>query len=263
MKTELLTPSSLSEISAGRIVGFYGNPPRDILVEKSLEHEAPLVDLDVALGASDSGILPEAYCRVARTVMDNAVALKSILVEVVAATGNEKCDAGRYTAALLKRMGFSVTETVFESPGPDGRENDNIILCNALGPVKKRVVRIMRGIVEPLTDEEKAYWTKRQSNPSFGFWGTPPEPIGLLDLMPDNTHIFGWTRAVEAGRPDDVDLEMYVPDDLPVIFFSQGFCPKAQLARFLADKHGGLHVDVHDQLTGATVAKMEAFIKLS
>jgi len=256
----LLTPAALSEITAPRLVGFYGVPPRSILHERARALEAPLLDLDVALGAPPAGVLPEAYCRVAATVMDNALALRSRLVEVVAAVGPEKCDAGRYTAAILKTIGIPVLETT-NAEGID--PPDPILLCDARGPVKKRVVRIMRGVALPLSDEEASLWSARRCEPSIGFWGTPPEPIDLLDLLPEDTHLFGWTRAVEAGRPADLAIEMHVPPGLPIIFFNQGFCPKSQLARHLADTHSGLHVDVHDQLTQATVAKIEAFVKLT
>ena len=48
-----------------------------------------------------------------------------------------------------------------------------------------------------------------------------------------------------------------------LIFFSQGFCPKAQLARHLAEVHRGMHVDVHETVNAAVRAKIEAFIRLS
>ena len=35
------------------------------------------------------------------------------------------------------------------------------------------------------------------------------------------------------------------------------------LAKHLAHKHRGMHVDVHDTLSAATMAKIEAFIRLS
>jgi hypothetical protein len=96
-----------------------------------------------------------------------------------------------------------------------------------------------------------------------GFWGTPPHPIGLLDLFPDTTLVLGWTRCVEQGRPADMDIEAFVPDGLPVIFFSQGFCQKAALARSLAERHRGMLVDVHDSVSAAARAKIEAFIRLA
>jgi hypothetical protein len=121
----------------------------------------------------------------------------------------------------------------------------------------------MRAIVQPMDDTEMAAAGAARGEPTHGFWGTPPHPIELLDLFPETTHLFGWTRCVEQGRPADLELEMAVPSDLPIIFFSQGFCPKASLARHLAEKYRGMHVDVHDALNAATRAKIEAFIRLS
>ena len=83
-----------------------------------------------------------------------------------------------------------------------------------------------------------------------------------LYLLPDSTHVFGWTRCVEMGCPANLELEMYVNPDIPTIFYSQSFCSKAQLAKYLANKYNGLYIDVDDFATKSTKAKIEAFIKL-
>ena len=81
-------------------------------------------------------------------------------------------------------------------------------------------------------------------------------------MFPNETHVFGWTRCVEAKRPADTDLEMYVKEGLPTIFFAQTFCNKMQLAKYLAKKHGGLFIDVDDYATNSTKAKIQAFMRL-
>jgi len=47
-----------------------------------------------------------------------------------------------------------------------------------------------------------------------------------------------------------------VQDDLPIVFFSQGFCAKAMIARELAKQYRGMYVDVHDRMHAATMAKI-------
>ena len=258
----LVVAQTLDEILArpGRLVGFYGVPPRAALLAAAVRHGADLVDLDVHYGAPASRAVPDAYCHIIRNCVDNALALRGRLAAVVAATGPEKCDGGRYAAVLLRdRLGLEVEATA--NPGEDAPGPAR--LCEALGPVKARVVRIMRAVVEPLPAAEIADADAARCVPTVGLWGTPPHPIALLDLFPETTHVFGWTRCVEQGRPADLDLEAVVPAGLPMVFFSQAFCQKAQLARHLAERHRGLQVDVHDSVSAATTAKIEAFLRLA
>ncbi len=258
----LVIANTLEEIRARypRVVGFFGAPPRAVLLETASRYNAPLVDLDIAFGAKRSRILPKAYCSILRSCVDNALALGQTLVAVVAATGREKCDGGRFAAELIRsRLTAEVIVTenhALPTPLPP-------LLSEAAGAVKQRAVRIMQSVVTPLSDEERATAAAAAGEATHGFWGTPPEPIRLLDLFPETTHLFGWTRCVEQGRPSDLALEMTVPEGLPIVFFSQGFCQKAALAKHLAERHNGLHVDVHDTLNAAIVAKVEAFIRLT
>ncbi|MDD5308080.1 MAG: hypothetical protein PHU25_12230 [Deltaproteobacteria bacterium] len=258
----LVVADTIPEILArpGRLVGFYGVPPREALKEAADRHGADLVDLDIDYGAPVSRVVPDAYCHIIRNCVDNAAALAPKLACIVAATGPEKCDGGRYAARLMRdRLEIEVIATV--NAGSDA--TGPTLLSDATGPLKKRVVRIMRAIVEPLTVREEDEARASRVEPTVGFWGTPPHPIGLLDLFPDTTQVLGWTRCVEQGRPADMDLETFVPDGLPVVFFSQGFCQKAALARSLAERHRGMPVDVHDSVSAATRAKVEAFIRLA
>ncbi|MCP4199848.1 MAG: hypothetical protein GY762_22120 [Proteobacteria bacterium] len=258
----LIIADNLNQVRSqeSNVIGFFGVPPRSVLEEATGRLGLPLFDLDVYYGAPESKIVPDAYCHIIRNCVDNAVALGPRLACVVAATGKEKCDAGLFAAWLIKevvgtKMVFTKNEALLPARPP--------LLSEALGPVKKRVVRIMRAIVQPMDDTEKARVKADRGEATHGFWGTPPHPIELLDLFPETTHLFGWTRCVEQGRPADLGLEMAVPGDLPIVFFSQGFCPKASLARHLAETYRGMHVDVHDALNAATRAKIEAFIRLS
>ena len=81
-------------------------------------------------------------------------------------------------------------------------------------------------------------------------------------MFPDDTHVYGWTRCVEAGCPANLELEMCVDAGVPTVFYAQSFCSKTQLAKYLADKYNGLYIDVDDYATKSTIAKIEAFLKL-
>lgn len=258
----LIEAANLAAVTeqATQLVGFWGAPPREILTKQAERFGAKLVDLDVYLGAPSTGLVPDTYCHIIRNCVDNAVALAQNLRCIVAATGKEKCDAGRFAAWLLNR---TTKIPILETENTGATAVQPPVLCQARGPLKKRVIRIMQSIVEPLDAVELTRATSLACRPTHGFWGTPPHPIELLDLFPETTHVFGWTRAVEQGRPADLALETTVPDDLPIVFFSQGFCAKAALARQLAEQKRGMHVDVHDALNAATQAKIEAFIRLS
>jgi hypothetical protein len=255
--------ASIGELLASgrRALGFWGAPPRAVLEEVSARHpDAVWLDLDVFRDAPRSRAVPSAFCHIIRNCVDNALAAAPALDCVVAATGPEKCDAGRFAARLVaEQTGLAVIGTV--NPGlPDPAP---ALLCDAAGPPKARAVRIMEAIVEPLTTAEIDAARRARAAPTHGFWGTPPHPIGLLDLFPETTALFGWTRCVEQGRPADLELELAVPAGLPIVFFSQGFCAKGLLARRLAERHRGMHVDAHDDLGAATRAKIEAFIRLT
>ena len=101
-----------------------------------------------------------------------------------------------------------------------------------------------------------------ESKPQFGFWGVPPNDLSILEIFPDNTHVFGWTRCVEAKNPGNIELEMLVEKDLPTVFFAQTFCAKNQLAKYLANEYNGLYIDIDGTPTNSIKAKIEAFLRL-
>ena len=92
-------------------------------------------------------------------------------------------------------------------------------------PLYDKVNTITNNLINPVK------YDLPQVKPKFGFWGVPPNDLELLRLFPDETHVYGWTRCVEAGVPADIDLEMYVDEDVPTVFYAQAFCSKAQLAK--------------------------------
>ena len=236
-----------------KIIGIWGYPDPSTLKAIRLKYpNYEIIDLDVNYNASLSGIIPDAYCKIISNIIDNALYLKDNLELIIASVGEEKCDGARFAAAILKDLGFNIIETKYNN---STKSFDTPISESNL-PLKQKIIKIMDGILYPNNE----YFEK--STPIMGFWGVPPNDVDILTLFPDATHVFGWTRAVEAGRPSDINLEMFVPDNLPTVFFSQTFCQKTELARYLAKKHYGLYVDIDDTASNSVKAKIEAFIRL-
>jgi len=237
-----------------RLIGIWGYP--DPCVLKDIQSAYPnhdIVDLDINYNYHSSNILPDAYCRIITNIIDNAVYLKDKLVIIIASIGEEKCDNGRFAAKILSDMGFNIIQTKYCKY--DDSQFYTPISESSL-PLRQKIINIMDGIVKQ-TDA-----TPEKCDPEFGFWGVPPNDMSILDIFPDKTHVFGWTRCVEAGRPADLDLEMYINKTLPTVFFAQTFCAKMQLAKYLAKKHNGLYVDVDDIASNSVRAKIEAYIRL-
>lgn len=105
-------------------------------------------------------------------------------------------------------------------------------------PLYDKITRITGNIIDAVDQ------ILPQIPAEFGFWGVPPNDLEILKLFPDTTHVYGWTRCVEAGTPADLDLEMYVDENVPTVFYAQAFCAKSQLAKYLADKYNGLYVSL-------------------
>jgi hypothetical protein len=244
----------MSGKNSKNIIGFWGVPhPSQILWAKATYPKHKFVDLDVNYNYPSSNIIPDAYCKIIRNIIDNSIFLQDKMELILAAVGEEKCDSGRFAALLLKDMGFNVIESRFEE------YPDSILytpICKSNLPIVAKLNQIMDNVIkcESVRTIEVA--------PTHGFWGVPPNDFGFLDLFPDTTHLYGWIRCVEAQRPADMDIEMYVDENVPTVFFAQTFCSKMQLAKYLAQKHDGLYIDVDDLATNSVRAKVEAFIRL-
>jgi hypothetical protein len=137
-----------------------------------------------------------------------------------------------------------------------------LLISTAKGSLKERVGRIMELCYKPLTSKEKKYYMENQIKARFNFHGVPPQDIKLLDIFPDETHIYGWTRLVELGIPGRIDMEWTIDNGVPTVFFTQNFCNKELMGKYLAKKYNGLHIDAHGKLNASVSAKLEAFIKL-
>ena len=233
------------------IVGFWGYPEPEI-IKKYKEQGFEFVDLDVDFGYPKTDILPESYCKIVKNIIDNAFYLRDRLHMIVAPIGKDKCDSGWFAAAVLKDSGFRVQTSIYEDLSV---KNELKISISNL-PLRKKFELITDGIVKCSTIEAG------KVPPRFGFWGVPPNDLSILEMFPDDTHVYGWTRCVEAGCPANLELEMFVDAGVPTVFYAQSFCSKTQLAKYLADKYNGLYIDVDDYATKSTIAKIEAFLKL-
>src|SRR5574344_2118176 len=232
-------------------IGFWGYPNPEIVSHLKFDYpNAQWIDLDIDFNYPETSILPDAYCKIIKNVIYNSIYLKPNLI--VATIGKDKCDSGWFAAKVLREKGFRVIESRFE----DISFKKDTPICTSNLPLKEKIEKITANIINPKVENLK------QSKAKFGFWGVPPNDLSILDLFPKETHVFGWKRCVEAMAPADIDLEMYVDKNLPTVFYSQAFCAKSQLAKFLADKYDGLYIDIDDYATNSIKAKIEAFIRL-
>lgn len=244
-------------------IGFWGYPRPDVIEETKLKYpNAEWIDLDIDFGYPKTNILPESYCKIIKNIIDNTMFLKPDLI--IAPIGKDKCDSGWFASKILTDMGFNVITTIYE----ETNNKQEIIICRSNLPLYDKIQLITANIIhQAVTTYQSALIPENNnsSNPLFtpGFWGVPPNDLEILKLFPDTTHVYGWTRCVEAGAPADLDLEMYVNPNVPTVFYAQAFCSKAQLAKYLADKYNGLYIDIDDYASGSIKAKIEAFLRLS
>lgn len=235
------------------IIAFWGYPhPKIIEKYKRSYPQAQWIDVDIDFNFAQQDILPESYCAIMKNIINGVFHYKDKLIAVIAPIGKDKCDSGWFAAELLKDMGFPVVISSFE----EKTYKHDIKISTSNLPLRQKVELITKNIYNPQTLEIK------QCKAKFGFWGVPPNDLSILELFPNETHVYGWTRCVEAMTPADIELEMHIDKNVPTVFYSQSFCSKAQLAKYLADKYNGLYIDIDDCATNSTKAKIEAFLRL-
>lgn len=247
-----------------RKIGFWGYPHPQVIEEVMSKYpHAEWIDLDIDFSYPKTNILPDAYCKIIRNIVDNAIYLKPDLI--VAPIGKDKCDSGWFASKILKEKGFNVITTIFESF--DFKQE--IKICTSDLPLYEKVTTITdsilnRDLLKKPCNQISIPQNNTSANPLFtpGFWGVPPNDLELLKLFPNTTRVYGWIRCVEAGTPADLDLEMFVDENVPTVFYSQAFCSKSSLAKYLADKYNGLYIDIDDYASNSIRAKVEAFLKL-
>ena len=235
------------------IIGFWGYPHPELIEKyKKLYPTATWVDFDIDYGFAKQDVLPESYCSIIKNIINCAFHYKNQLLIILAPIGKDKCDSGWFAYELLKDMGFNIVSSIFE----EKTYKREVRISTSNLPLRQKVELITKHIYDPENIEIEP------SKAKFGFWGVPPNDLSILELFPNETHIYGWTRCVEAMTPADIELEMYIDKDVPTVFYSQSFCSKAQLAKYLADKYNGLYIDIDDIATNSVKAKIEAFLRL-
>lgn len=234
-------------------IGFYGYPPEEVLISY-IQKGYEFIDLDIDYNKPDTALLPAAGCQIIKNIINNAFYYKNDIELIIATVGEDKCDSGRFAAMLLRDYGFNVLFTSNMNKKPRA-----IKICDSDLSLKDKINRVMDGIL----DKNLYKGNFNKVEPSFGFWGVPPNDFDILELFPDDTVVLGWVRCVEAGVPADLELEAYVPEGLKTVFFTQSFCAKGMLAKNLAEKHEGLYIDLERFATHSIKAKIEAFLRLS
>ncbi len=237
-------------------VGIVGMPPL-AMIRQLHSAGVEVVDLDATLVAADLEcavtLLPRVYCAILRTVVVNGLNLDLDLV--IIDTGPGKCDAAAHTATILKdRISTPIITTENRDAEPFGNP-----VCESALPLIKKMELITAGVKLPFSPHEKL----TPCPPTAGFWGVPPRDFSLLNLFPDTTHVYGWSRCMENKTPADMQLEAHFNPEVPTVFFAQSFCAKTALARHLAGLHPhGLYLDVDATATASARAKIEAFLVL-
>ena len=242
----------------GSHVGIVGIPPLSVITKLNEagtvihDLDEPLVRVDIETAAPH---LPRVYCAILRTAVINALHLDldAIYIDV----GPGKCDCALHVATILDDM--------LSIPVIQTKNNDTKSFGYPLCRTKHKLVERMQHITHGVQSAE-SYSTGKYKVciPSAGFWCVPPRDFSLLELFPDTTHIYGWTRCMENKTPADTDLESYFNPAVPTVFFAQSFCAKTALAKFLASKHPkGLYLDVDVTCGSSARAKIQAFLELS
>ena len=247
----------MNNSSNKNIIAFWGYPEISLIQKTKNEFPNALwVDLDIDYNYPKSNFTPSAYCTIIKNIFDNAFYLKDKIIKVLAPIGKDKCDSAYFVAEILKEQGFNIVTSIFEEKCPS--INDlKLPICKSNLPLKEKIELITKNIYEM-----KDYSHLEQSKPAFGFWGVPPNDLSVLDVFPNNTWVYGWSRAVEAKYPADWEIETYVDKDIPTVFFTQAFCSKTVVAKYLANKYDGLCIDIDAIPSNSIKAKIEAFLRL-
>jgi hypothetical protein len=243
-----------------RRIGFAGCPPEEVLAARRCEELIDLDNLVEGVEHRSESLLPRTTCRIIRRILDNALALD--LDEVVIDEGYGKCDTARGLADVLEELlDIPITRTQNES-----RVGAGTPISDSDLPLVRKIELILDGLARPTVGAHGPSATLRVNHAPIGhppaaIWGVPAADFAIYELFPDGTQVLGWTRCLENRTPADWELETWVPNGLPTVFFAQTFCPKNVVAAHLARKHNGLHVDVDGVLSQPVRAKIEAFLR--
>ncbi len=219
--------------------------------------DLPLVDLDVAADAPDSGLLPRATCRIIANIVDNAAELGG-----QACSRRSRGRRGQVRPRQARRVDTQgVWASRYSSRGSPRRNSRSreLVWSTGRGPLPDRIDRMMETIVDP---SRPAILRKNVSlhTASGEFLRTIS---GCSSSFPRrHTYMAGSGAWRREGRPIS-NSNAWSMSAIPTVFFHQSFCAKQDLAHNLAERYGGIAVDCHREINDSILAKVEAFIKLS
>jgi hypothetical protein len=236
-------------------VGIAGVPDQETL-DRYKKIGVEIVDLDMPIDGLDyfdviEKLSPKIYCATLKTVFVNALTLTPNVI--IADVGEGKCDGMRFIAEVLCDLLTDIE--IITTRNVNTKPQGNPISVSDL-PLKEKMNRIVNSVIMEVDKNVTP------CKPNAGFWGVPPRDFSILDLFPNKTHIYGWARCMENKAPENMEIEMYVDEGIPIVFFAQSFCQKTMLAKYLASKYNGLFVDVDALLDDSTRAKVIAFLTL-
>lgn len=163
-----------------KVIGLWGYPDPEIFLQiKNKYPQYEIIDLDINYESSNSGIIPDAYCRIIHNIINNAIVLKNNLEVIIAAVGEEKCDSGRFAAKILEDMSFNVIQTKFN----DSNDKFETPISTSNLPLKQKIITIMDNLIE------KSDFEIIKIKPEYGFWGVAPNDLSILEYFPDS-HMF-------------------------------------------------------------------------
>lgn len=237
-------------------IGFVGVPPLNLIKELYNKHKNIIwVDLDEPSICHNGSIsnTPKTTCRIIQTIYSNFVNYDLNLL--IATTGSSKCDSMDYLLPSLKDIKPNVEIISVNN-------TDMKVFPQPISISSAPLLNKFQYICESITKYEKKF-NLSPCKPKAGFWGVPPYDYSILELFPDETHVYGWARCMEAKTPSNLELELMVDKNIPTVFYTQLFCAKSILAKNLANKYNGLFVECDGLIDNSTKEKITAFLELN
>jgi len=242
----------MSRAGGKKLAGFIGCPPAEVL---SRYRGYELVDLDNRQpGVSQEEareFLPDNTCSIIKRILANTIALRPAVV--IFDDGYSKCDNARFLGQVI---GHHFPEIEIVHTQNDATQPAGTPVCDSTLPLADKVGLILDDLVSPVDKSG----LKKCDHPPAAFWGVPCADEAVYGLFPAGTQVLGWIRCFENRTPASLELECWVPEDVPTVFFAQTFCSKNILAKYLARRYNGLYVDSDGVLSRSERAKIEAFL---
>jgi len=236
-------------------IGFVGVPTIKIINECKLKYKNIVwIDLDEPINNPYliKNQIPKTTCKIIQTILNNILNIKLDLL--LATIGKSKCDFMEYLLTIIKNYYPNLEIITVDNI-------DDLVYPQPICKSNLSLIDKFKLITSKITKEQNTILYN--SIPTAGFWGVPPFDYSILKLFPDTTHIYGWTRCMEAKTPSNTDLETFLDINVPTVFYSQLFCAKSILAKYLANKYNGLFVESDGYIDNSIKEKVTAFLELN